>query len=51
MAWSYQLLSASEQRLFRILSIFAGEFSLAAAGQVAMAAVPALLPDLVGLVT
>jgi predicted ATPase/DNA-binding CsgD family transcriptional regulator len=34
-AWSYDLLSASEQRLFRVLSVFVGGFDLEAAEAVA----------------
>jgi predicted ATPase/DNA-binding NarL/FixJ family response regulator len=33
LAWSYDLLPAEEQRFFRRLSVFAGGFDLAAAGQ------------------
>jgi predicted ATPase/DNA-binding CsgD family transcriptional regulator len=38
LTWSYDLLSAQEQRLFRRLSIFVGDFSLQAAEMVASAA-------------
>ena len=33
-AWSYQLLSSDEQLLFDRLSVFAGSFDLAAAGEI-----------------
>ncbi|HEU5433148.1 MAG TPA: AAA family ATPase, partial [Thermomicrobiales bacterium] len=36
-AWSYDLLSPAEQRLFRRLAIFVGGFSLAAAAEVVLA--------------
>ncbi len=48
-AWSYDLLDADEQRLFRVLSIFTGGFTLAAAEGISAPDLPAfdLLASLV----
>jgi predicted ATPase/DNA-binding NarL/FixJ family response regulator len=48
-AWSYDLLSPSEQALFRRLSVFAGGFSLEAAETIAAAAGPLAIDPLDGL--
>jgi non-specific serine/threonine protein kinase len=44
-AWSYSLLDASEQRLFRRLAVFEGGVTLAAAGWMANDEPPASAPD------
>jgi non-specific serine/threonine protein kinase len=48
--WSYDLLSAGERALFRRLGIFVGDFSLAAAEQIAGTDGEDVLADLSGLV-
>ena len=46
-AWSYDLLSASEQRLFRRLAVFEGGFTLLATGWIASVEAPSPLASTV----
>jgi non-specific serine/threonine protein kinase len=46
MAWSYDLLAAEEQAVFRVLAVFAGGWTLAAAAAVSGLAVPEALARL-----